>query len=95
MRDVGHVAEPHLAAAGRVDRQVCGSRSTLSRLSGVLQTLHVVGLAVAEDVADLLAGHQRGRRAADVAGLERRTAAPASRSTSTSICGTSTCELDL
>ena len=32
--------------------------------------LHVVGLAVPEDVADLLAGDERGGRAADVARLE-------------------------
>ena len=38
--------------------------------------VHVVGLAVAEDVADLLAGHQRRRGPPDVAGLEAVAAAP-------------------
>ena len=56
-----------LAAARRVDRQVARGSLTLLRVAGVLQTCDVVGLAAAEDVADLLAAIMRRRGAAHVA----------------------------
>ena len=59
----------HHAAVGRVDRKLLDRGEAVARL-GRAPHLHVVGLAVPEDVADLLAGHEGGRRPPDVARLE-------------------------
>ena len=74
-RDRGDVAEADRVAARRVDEDVADVVDAVARL-GHAPDLDVVGLAVAEDVADLLAGHERGRGAADVARLDRRTPWP-------------------
>ena len=88
-RHVGDLAELDRRAVRGVDRQVLMAREAVGGSPGVLQTLHVVGpLALAIDVADLLAGDQRGGRAADSPGL-RPCCSAASRSTVTSTCGTS------
>ena len=58
--DARDVAQRHASAGRRVDGRLRMS-SRLSRACGRAPDLHVVGLAVAEDVADLLAG-DHGRR---------------------------------
>ena len=68
-RDVGHVAERDVPAVGVSIGSVRDVVEAVARL-GRAPDLHVVGLAVAEDVADLLAGEQGRRRAPDVARLE-------------------------
>src|SRR5205809_6917926 len=67
--DAGDVAHLHLDAAGRVDRQVADGLEAVPGL-GRAPDLDVVGLAVPEDVPDLLAGDQGRRRTADVARLQ-------------------------
>ena len=56
-------------AGGRVDPQVLDLGHAVAGLRGAPDH-NVVGLAVAEDVADLLAGDQGGGRSPDVAGFE-------------------------
>src|SRR5205085_4471728 len=67
--DAGDVAHLRLDAAGRVDRQVTDGLQVVPGL-GRAPDLDVVGLAIPEDVPDLLAGDQGRRRTADVARLE-------------------------
>ena len=62
-------AERHPRRRRRVDRQVLDVGQAVARLPGAPH-VHVVGLSAVEDVADLLAGDQRRRRPADVAGLQ-------------------------
>ena len=54
---------------GRVDRQVANAVDAVPRF-GSAPDVDVVGLSVDEQVADLFAGQQGGRRAADVARFE-------------------------
>ena len=83
------VPQPDRAARRACRSAGCSIASTLvARLRGAPDD-DVVGLAAAEDVADLLAGHQGRGGPADVAGLEPVPARPCARSTSTWICGTS------
>ena len=57
--------------------------------------VHVVGLAAVEDVADLLAGEQRRRLAADVARLEAVAAAPCRGPARPRSCGSSSAKSGL
>jgi hypothetical protein len=58
-----------MTAAWQVDRQVADVGQAGADL-GLAPHLDVVGLAVPEDVADLFAGHQGGRRPAHIARLD-------------------------
>ncbi len=66
---VGHIAQPHVPAVGRVDQQVANAAQAVARLRRAPH-VHVVGLAVPEDVADFFARQQGRRRPAHVAGFE-------------------------
>ena len=68
-RHLGHVAHPHVAAVGRVDRHILDGVDAVAAGRDA-PDVDVVGLAAPVDVADLLAGHHGGRRPADVTRLE-------------------------
>ena len=74
-----------------VSISMLADRSRLSRGLRRAPDLDVVGPAVREDVADLLAGHQGRRRPADVARLEAVALAPRRGSPRPEPAGTSTC----
>src|SRR6185436_1353158 len=57
------------AAVGRVEGQPADVGQAVARL-GRAPDVHVVGLAVAEDVTDLFAVHEGGRGSSNVAGLQ-------------------------
>ena len=63
------VAEAHVSTGRRVDQEVLDVVDAVAG-RGRAPDLHVVGLAVAEDVADLLTGHDRRRGPPDVARLD-------------------------
>ena len=67
--DVGDFTHADMPAAWGVEHQLFDVRDVVAGLGGAPH-LHVVGLAVPEDVADLLAGHQGGRGPPDVARLQ-------------------------
>ena len=66
---LGDVAQPYVTTIRGVDQQFMDVGQALTGL-GLAPDDDVVGLAIPVDVAYLFAGHQRGRRAADVTRLE-------------------------
>ncbi len=66
---VGHIAQAHVPAVGRVDRQIANAVEAAARC-GRAPDVHIVRLAISEKVADFFACQQGRRRPAHIAGLE-------------------------
>ncbi len=63
---IGHICQADTFAAGGVDQQILNVRQAVTRFRDAPH-IHIIGLAVEEDIANLFALQQEGCRTADIA----------------------------